>query len=268
MWLQLGVELGIFSDQDAETTFKKQKRKWLASLSYVERVKISKLFRGEAEVFSHQVRAYGIPLREHPNRLSASLFVDGSTEMLFHEVGRGFRDGVLTTCFVFASQKEFHKQLKGKPNPNALLQNKNLRGTNLLLSKYLGFLNHAGALEQLWEYLGWASENNYAVSTLRERVRAMHNWRLELNARDVRERFDEVTEILAKGVTADEHLQVLGLGAAEILERIEALCSSWNGDDTLSADGPVAGGEGNQRSGAAPLEEKPSEKKRPTRIAA
>jgi hypothetical protein len=268
MWLQLGIELGMFGAQDAEATFKKHKKKWLASLSYVEKVKTSKFFRGEAEVFSYQVRAHGIPLAEHPNRLSAGLFVDGSTEMLFHEVGRGFRDGVLTMCLVFASPQEFRRQLKGKPNPDALLRNKSLRGTNLLLSKYLRFLNHAGALQQLWEYLDWASESNYAVSTLRERVRAMHNWCLDLQGAGVRERFDEVTAILVEGVKADKQLQDLGLGASEVLGRIEALCSSWNGDDSLSVDRTVSGGEGNQGSGRGQTQEGPREKKKPGRIAA
>jgi hypothetical protein len=237
MWLQLGVELGMFDAKAAEDTFKQHEHKFLESLNYLEKVKKLKVFGTEAHILSGQVRAHEFPFAEHPNPFSAKLFVSGSIEMLFHEVGRSFREGVLTMCFVFASPKEFRQRLNGEPDPNTILRGENLRGIDLLLSKYLGFLEHAGAIQELWEYLHSVSRSDYAMSSLQQRVRAMHNWRLDLRTPKVRQRFDKVTGILVKELEADKQFQDLSLEAAELFRKIEDLCASWNGEDSHSTSG-------------------------------
>jgi len=268
MWLQLGAELGVFEVPAAEQMFREHRVGLLESLSYVERTKnYSKLFRGEVDIFANQIRTRGIPFVEHPDRLSHNLFVSGSTEILFHEVGRSFRDGDMTAWFDFVSAQEFREQLKEKPDPEAFLRGDILRGTDLVLNEYLEFLRHAGGLLQLWEYLGSVSESSYAISTLRQRVSAMHNWRLDLLRMEVRERFDEVTEILIEGVTADPQLHGLGIEASELLPQIEAVCSSWNGGDTHSAGGVGAEGGSEDSGGRQHRQAELREKKKPRRAA-
>jgi hypothetical protein len=264
MWLQLGVELGIFNGESAKGLFEKYSGKLLSSLKYVERTKnYAKPFRGEVEIFANQIKEVGIPFVQHPNRLSDSLFAEGCTEMLFHEVGYGFRDGILTMCLDFASPRQFRRQAKGKPNPVALIRNRNLRGTNLVMSKYLAFLGHAGELQQLWEYLDSVSESSYAISTLRQRVSSMHNWRVDLHTEHVRDRFNEITRMLIDGVEADEQLQNLGFNPTELLSQIKEICSSWEGDDTMAFDDTVAGGGNKQASAKGQRQARLRERKKP-----
>lgn len=247
MWLQLGVELGIFFQDEAEYTFAAHQRRLLSSLNYVEKgKKMPRLFKREIDLLVKQVKSNGTPFVEHPRRLRANLFVSGFGEMLLHEIGRCFRDGTLTMCLVLASRREFQRLKMGKLDPKVILRAKSLHGKNLLTLNYLAFLGHAASLDQLWEFLDSVSANNYASFSLKQRVRAIHCWRLDLSENQVRDRFDELTSIFLKSVGEDRQIRKLGLHEAEILAKIETLRLSWEGGDDLQSEhnGEGGGGQG------------------------
>ncbi|HEY3974935.1 MAG TPA: hypothetical protein VGM18_18150 [Candidatus Sulfotelmatobacter sp.] len=268
MWLQLGAELEIFRQSDVRELFEKHRDRLLGSMKYLERVKVSKLFRGEAEILSKHIGTEGIPFMGHPLQVNPQLFDSSLVLMLFHEVGRCFRTGDLTMCLAYSSSGKFQRYVREKWSPEAILRGKHLSGLNLLISQCLGFLGHAGSLEELWGYMASVCESNYALTQLQTRVRAAHNWRLDLHDPKVLERFESFARLLVQRADEDDALVRMGFNSADLAAEIEVLCDSWcgNGGSFLADDAPGGSSKQQRNAGAGRADKaanKVADKKKP-----
>jgi hypothetical protein len=240
MWLQLAVELGVFPADNADRLLSNFEERILDSSRYVNEVGLSRLF-GEFPLFAGNLLESGklsLGAFVHPNQLSSELFEKTTLQMALHEVGREFRDGTLTIHTAMDPPEDWRRCLGHSLDPEVILQSEDLRDINLLMDRYLAFLDHAGNLREFWEHLDPTASGGYGVFELRRRARAMHNWRLNLSDNGVRGRFEDLTAALMRGLWQDAELAELGFDVANVRDRIEELCRSWSGDDTLILNVP------------------------------
>jgi len=238
MVLQLGVELEIFRHEEAESLLRKQAKRFRSAADYALSIGPPQVFERELQMFLIGLRKPQPCFMDYPEKLSPELFESGTVEILFHEVGREFRSGLLTTALSFLSSQDWKKRLAGKLDPDRILSKKPLTGINELVSRYFDFLGHAASLNELWQYVQTTAESTYAARELKWRIRAVHGWRLDLHHTETRERFESLTALVAYAVVADDELARLGFKTDELISYIQALCRSWAGDDDMTINVP------------------------------
>jgi hypothetical protein len=240
MWMQLAVELGVFAADDVDRLAGRHEQRILESIRFVDATGLSRLF-GEFSIFASNMLGTGrlsLGSFTHPYRLSRELFDKEMLRILMHEVGREFRDEVFTTHAMFDSSEEWDRLLEYDPNPDVILESQHLQGIDLLTDRYLAFLDHAGNLREFWGQFETSDSGSYGASELSRRARAMHGWRLDLSEENVKRRIESLTGVLIRGMEYDQELSDLGFDVADLQGRIEELCRSWSGDETLNLDIP------------------------------
>jgi hypothetical protein len=238
MWLQVSVELGVLPPKEADELLDRHAARIFNSFHYVNLVGLSHLF-AEFSLFESGLAGTALSVASfvHPNQLSPNLFDKDMLLMVLHEVGRTFRSGALTTDISLSSW-DWDRCLDRSPDPDVILDSKNLEGINRLIDSYLAFLDHAGNLREFWEHLDPDDSGGYGIFELQRRIRAMHNWRLNLFDDNVKERFESLTANFIRGLAQDTELQELRFDVAALRDRVEALCRSWSGDETLTLNVP------------------------------
>lgn len=169
--------------------------------------------------------------------------------MLFHEIGAQFRDATLTQYVVFDTPSEWEDHFEEEPDADVILNGDSLVTMNALFAGYLRFIEHMGAVGQSFRQIEGAAESNFSAFEVERRIRAIHNWRLDLHDADTRARFVHLTATFLRNVAYDDELASLGFDATSLLARIEFLCADWSGDSQFTINLPIPGGKKRTASG-------------------
>jgi hypothetical protein len=242
LWLHLGNELGLFDDKDAQRIWKNFRPQFTKSLKYVNKLGISRFFPNEVRIFLTQLhRSSSISQARYAQRLSTELIDRRGLEMLLHEIGGQFRDATLTRYIVFDTPAEWKGHFEEEPDPNVILNANSLFAMDALFAGYLRFIEHMGAIEQLFRQMEATAESNFSALEVERRIRAIHNWRLDLRNNDTRKRFVHLTATFLDNVAYDNELAGLGFDVSSLLARIEFLCADWSGDSQFTINLPIPG---------------------------
>jgi len=243
LWLHLGNELGMFDDEDSGRVWNNLREQFAGALQYLGRAGISRFFPDEVRAFIGQLqRADSIASARYAQRLSTRIIDTRGLEMLFHEVGAQFRDATLTQHVVFDTEAEWEDHFEEEPNADAILNGGATTGMSAVFAGYLRFIEHMGAMAQFFRQLEEGAESNFSALETERRIRAIHNWRLDLHDTDTRARFVHLTATFLRNVAYDDELAGLGFDPSSLLARIEFLCADWTGDSQFTINLPIPGG--------------------------
>jgi hypothetical protein len=221
LWLHLGNELGLFDDEDAERVWNEFRPRFTNAMKYVKDHGISRFFSEEVRIFLAQLeRTDSVSSARYGQRLSPELIDTRGLEMLFHEIGRQFRDPTLTLHIVFDTPAEWEGHFDEEPNADAILSADSAGVMNVLFAGYLRFIEHMGTMGEFFRQMEDSAESNFAPLEVERRIRAIHNWRLDLHNDVTRTRFVHLTATLLRNVVHDDELADLRFDASSLLARI------------------------------------------------
>ncbi|MGA8733247.1 MAG: hypothetical protein WB558_04920 [Terriglobales bacterium] len=243
LWLHLGNELGLFDDEDAGSIWNDFKPQFTKSLHYVNKIGVSDFFSDEVRVLLTQLELTdSISSARYAQRLSTKLIDTRGLELLLHEIGEQFRDATFTRHIVFDTPAEWEDHFEQEPDANVILNADSLVAMNALFAAYLRFIEHMGAMGQFFRQMEEGAESTFSSLEVERRIRAIHNWRLDLHNDDTRSRFIHLTATFLSSVAYDDELANLGFDVASLLARIEFLCAEWTGDSQFRINLPIPGG--------------------------
>jgi hypothetical protein len=243
LWLHLGNELGLFDDEDAGRIWNDFRPQFTKSLQYVDKLGVSRFFPDEVRIFLTQLeRTDSISSARYAQRLSTKLINTRGLELLIHEIGEEFRDATLTQYIVFDTPAEWEDHFEAEPDADLILKADSLVAMNALFAGYLRFIEHMGSIGQFFRQMEQAAESNFSAFEVERRIRAIHNWRLDLHDNDARTRFVHLTATFLRNVAYDDELASLGFDVPTLLARIEFLCAEWTGDSQFTINLPIPGG--------------------------
>jgi hypothetical protein len=172
--------------------------------------------------------------------------------MLFHEVAHANSNPVyclFSGLITFAEESEWQNVLSANVDPNQLMTNSGSEAS-LLCSGFFASLDHIGAVSELVDYSADESRGDYPAAresqadhtflNLRDRIRSMHLWRLNLEDRGARERFLSLTYKIRGALALDQELRSINFDPGIFLNRVEALCADWLGNHSISFNGDLA----------------------------
>jgi hypothetical protein len=247
LWLHLGVELEIFPGKETAQVWEAKLDSFQASFDQMQRSRAAVCFSRETRDFLKKaIRARSLQFVTHPKRLNKQLFDPFIIEMLFHQIGCCFENELMSEFsagIAFEQEYLWRTWLRLAVNTASLVEHKPKNKTDRIYAGYLGMLEHMGALRDIFNYVDAEIESNYALAELKQRIRNMHSWRLNLADEEVKGRFLHLTAEFKSELEFDPDLGAMDFNA--LLARIQELCANWLGVDSFLMNMPS--GQGNRK---------------------